>query len=142
LFNAPDFFGEALPTITFNDTIYESEQASTLVAKNLPASIISDLGGSILCEITGFSSSDLQSGKDALAIKSIVSLYYLSDNSYISAEQDPFIYYHTSSVDHKISKLRIRFLNPITQAVIPNTVLGNRNSLFLAITQQVQLFSA
>ena len=142
LFNAPDFFGEALPTITFNDTIYESEQASTLVAKNLPASIISDLGGSILCEITGYSSSDLQSGKDGLAIKSIVSLYYLSDNSYISAEQDPFIYFHTSPVNHTISKLKIRFLNPITQQVIPNTVLGNRNSLFLAITQQVQLFSA
>ena len=142
LFNAPDFFGEGLPTITFNDTIYESEQASTLVAKNLPASIISNLGGSILCEITGYSSGDLQSGKDGLAIKSIVSLYYLSDNSYVSGEQDPFIYYHTSSVEHKISKLKIRFLNPITQEVIPNTVLGNRNSLFLAITQQVQLFSA
>ena len=136
-----DWFGEAAPTVEFSDTIYESEQASSLVARNLPASLLSDLGGSILCEITGFSSSNLQSGKDALAVKSIVSLYYLSDNSYISAEQDPYIYYHTSSVSQTISKLRIRFLNPITQRVISDSILGSRNSLFLAITQQIKLFA-
>jgi hypothetical protein len=136
-----DFFGEASPTVEFADTIYESEQASSLVARNLPASLLSDLGGSILCEITGYASGNLQSGKDALAVKSIVSLYYLSDNSYISGEQDPYIYYHTSSVSQTISKLRIRFLNPITQRVIPDSILGSRNSLFLAITQQIKLFA-
>jgi len=142
LINAPDFYGEGLPTIVYNDTIIESQQASTLVARNLPASLLSDLGGSILCEITGYANgSDLQSGKDLLAVKSIVSLYYLSDNSYISSDIDSYVYYHTSSVSHTISKLKVRFLNPITQKVIPNTVLGNKNSLFLAITQQVQLFA-
>jgi len=141
LMYTPDFFSEGLPTILFNDTIIESEQASTLVARNLPASLLSDLGGSILCEITGYSSGDLQNGKDLLAVKSIVSLYYLSDNSYISSEVDPFIYYHLSTVNHTISKLKVRFLNPITQQVIPDTVLGNKNSLFLAITNQIRLFA-
>jgi len=142
LINAPDFYGEGLPTIDFADTIIESQQASTLVARNLPGSLLSDLGGSILCEITGYANgADLQSGKDLLAVKSIVSLYYLSDNSYISSEIDPYTYFHTSSVSHTISKLKVRFLNPITLKVISNTVLGNKNSLFLAITQQVQLFA-
>ena len=139
LLNVQDFFSEGTLLAGFNDTIIESEQASALTAINLPSSALSQLGGSILIEITGFSTGDLQDGKDSFAVKSIISLYYLSDNSYISSEIDPYIYYHTSSIQQKISKLRVRFLNPITKKVIPDTLLGRNNSLFLAITQNVKL---
>jgi len=123
------------------DLIYASEQASSLIAKNLPSSFITDLGGSILISITGYGTNgNLQDGKDSFAIKSIVSLYYLSDNTYISAEQDPYIYFHTSSVSQTISKLQVRILNPITMQEITPSVLGKNNSLFVAITQNIKLF--
>ena len=139
LLNVQDWFAEGTLLAGYNDMIIESEQASALTAINLPSSALSQLGGSILIEITGFSTGDLQDGKDSFAVKSVVSLYYLSDNSYISSEMDPYIFYHTSSVQQKISKLRVRFLNPITKKVIPDTLLGKNNSLFLAITQNLKL---
>lgn len=139
LMHAPDLAAEHTGLTADNDLVFESEQASSIQATSLPSSLLTELGGSILVEITGFATGDLQDGKDSFAVKSIISLYYLSDNSYISSELDPYVVYHTSSVDHVISKLRVRFLNPITKKVIPNTILGNKNSLFLAITQNLPI---
>jgi hypothetical protein len=71
---------------------------------------------------------------DAFAIKSIVSLFYLTGNTFLSSTGDSYTYYHQSTIPQRISKLKVRLLNPITKKKLTN-LLGKNNSVYITITQ-------
>ena len=86
-------------------------------------------------EITGYGGGSELQDKDAFAVKSIVSLYYLNaTNTYLSSEGDGYTYTHLSNTPQTISALKVRILNPITKKKL-TTLLGNNNSVYLTITQ-------
>ena len=97
-------------------------------------SALNSMGGIILLEITGYGSGSELQDKDAFAVKSIVSLYYLNDNTFLSTTGDNYTYYHLSSIPQTISSLKVRILNPITKKKLTN-FLGNNNAVYLNITQ-------
>jgi len=71
-------------------------------------------------------------------VKSIVSLFYLTGNTYLSSTGDSYTYYHQSTIPQKISKLKVRLLNPITKKKL-TTLLGNNNSVYITVTQNQQI---
>lgn len=117
------------------DIIFESTNQTNLNANNQPTSVLNALGGNILLEITGYGGGSELQDKDAFAVKSIVSLYYLNaTNTYLSSEGDGYTYTHLSNTPQTISALKVRILNPITKQKL-STLLGNNNSVYLTITQ-------
>ena len=85
-------------------------------------------------EITGYGGGSELQDKDAFAVKSIVSLYYLNSNTYLSSEGDGYTYTHLSNTPQTISSLKVRVLNPITKEKL-TSLLGTNNSVYLSITQ-------
>jgi hypothetical protein len=118
--------------------LYASSADSYLLATKQPASVLNDLGGNILIEITGYGTGSELQDVDAFAVKSIVSLYYLTGNTFLSSTGDSFTYYHQSTIPQRISKLRVRILNPITKRKLTN-LLGDNNSVYITITQNQQI---
>jgi hypothetical protein len=127
------------PPAGFNrDVLYASSADSYLLATKQPASVLNDLGGNILIEITGYGTGSELQDVDAFAVKSIVSLYYLTGNTFLSSTGDSFTYYHQSTIPQRISKLKVRILNPITKRKLTN-LLGDNNSVYITITQNQQI---
>ena len=120
------------------DVLYASSSTSFLNAQNQPTSVLNDLGGNILIEITGYGRGSELQDVDAFAVKSIVSLFYLTGNTYLSSTGDSYTYYHQSTIPQKISKLKVRLLNPITKKKL-TTLLGNNNSVYITVTQNQQI---
>jgi hypothetical protein len=117
------------------DTVYASaNQQTKLFAPNASTSVLGNLGGNILIEIVGYGTGSELQDKDAFAIKSIVSLYYLTGNTFLSTTGDGYTYYHLSTIPQTISSLKVRFLNPITKQKLTN-LLGNNNCVYLSIQQ-------
>ena len=140
LFREP-FFSDPVSKIGgFNiDVVYASaNQQTKLLAPNPSSSVLNLLGGNILIEIVGYGSGSELQDKDAFAIKSIVSLYYLTGNTYLSSTGDGYTYYHLSTIPQTISSLKVRFLNPITKQKLTN-ILGNNNCVYLSIQQNKQI---
>lgn len=121
-----------------DDVLYASSEATSLVANNITSSVLNELGGNILIEIVGYGTGSELQDKDAFAIKSVVSLYYLTGNTYLSSTGDQYTYYHQSTIPQVVSKLKVRLLNPITKKKLTN-VLGNNNSIYLTFTQNQQI---
>ncbi len=116
------------------DIIFESTNQTNINASNQPTSVLNTLGGNILLEITGYGGGSELQDKDAFAVKSIVSLYYLNSNTYLSSEGDGYTYTHLSNTPQTISSLKVRVLNPITKEKL-TSLLGTNNSVYLSITQ-------
>ena len=120
------------------DVLYASNSATSLVASNPSTSILDELGGNIMLEIVGYGTGSELQDKDAFAVKSIVSLYFLTGNTFLSSPADTYTYYHQSTIPQIISKLRVRILNPITKKKL-TSILGENNSIYLTITQNQQI---
>ena len=121
------------------DVVYASaNQQTKLLASNPSSSVLDELGGNILIEIVGYGSGSELQDKDAFAIKSIVSLYYLTGNTFLSSTGDGYTYYHLSTIPQTISSLKVRFLNPITKQKLTN-ILGKNNCVYLNIQQNKQI---
>ena len=129
---------QPIPAGFNNDVLYASSEATSLIATNPTSSVLNELGGNILIEIVGYGGGSELQDKDAFAIKSIVSLYYLTGNTYLSSTGDSYTYYHQSTIPQVVSKLKVRLLNPITKKKLTN-VLGNNNSIYLTFTQNQQI---
>jgi hypothetical protein len=117
-----------------NDLAYAVTSETSLNGTQPIISALNSMGGIILLEITGYGSGSELQDKDAFAVKSIVSLYYLNDNTFLSTTGDNYTYYHLSSIPQTISSLKVRILNPITKKKLTN-FLGNNNAVYLNITQ-------
>lgn len=127
------------PPAGFNrDVLYASSAESFLNAKRQPTSVLNDLGGNILIEITGYGTGSELQDVDAFAVKSIVSLFYLTGNTFLSSTGDSYTYYHQSTIPQRISKLKVRILNPITKKKL-TALLGDNNSVYITITQNQQI---
>jgi hypothetical protein len=123
------------PPAGFNtDVLYASTAESNLIAVNQPTSVLDELAGNILIEIVGYGTGSELQDVDAFAIKSIVSLFYLTGNTFLSSTGDSYTYYHQSTIPQRISKLKVRLLNPITKKKLTN-LLGKNNSVYITITQ-------
>jgi hypothetical protein len=122
----------------FNDVLYASTTATSLIGINQPSSILNDLAGNILIEIVGYGMGSELQDREAFAVKSIVSLYYLTGNTFLSSTGDGYTYYHLSTIPQTISKLKVRLLSPLTKQKLTN-ILGNNNSVYLNITQNQQI---
>ena len=118
--------------------LFASSATSFLNAQNQPTSVLNDLGRNILIEITGYGRGSELQDVDAFAVKSIVSLFYLTGNTYLSSTGDSYTYYHQSTIPQRISKLKVRLLNPITKKKL-NTLLGKNNSVYITVTQNQQI---
>ena len=71
---------------------------------------------------------------DAYQIKSIISSYYITANSFATAPfPDSFIYEHHGE-PLIIGSLKVRILNPKTKRVLP---VGPNSTVYLQITQQM-----
>lgn len=134
----PPTTNQPIPAGFGKDVVYASSEATSLVATDSTSSVLNELGGNILIEIIGYGSGSELQDKDAFAIKSIVSLYYLTGNTFLSSTGDSYTYYHQSTIPQVVSKLKVRLLNPITKKKLTN-VLGNNNSIYLTFTQNQQI---
>jgi len=133
-----DFPQPLFPANLEGDIIYASTNSVSLMAGNQPTSVLNTLGGNILLEITGYGGGSELQDKDAFAVKSIVSLYYLNSNTYLSSEGDGYTYTHLSNTPQTISALKVRIINPITKQKL-TSLLGNNNSVYLSITQNKEI---
>lgn len=132
--NATTTIPAKFPANIEGDIIFESTNQTNINATNQPTSVLNTLGGNILLEITGYGGGSELQDKDAFAVKSIVSLYYLNSNTYLSSEGDGYTYTHLSNTPQTISSLKVRVLNPITKEKL-TSLLGTNNSVYLSITQ-------
>lgn len=92
--------------------------------------------GHYLIQIDGYMS-EFISPNQVMNIKAIVSSYYQSQSSFVTAPfSDSYSYVHTSPVPLVLSNLKIRVLNPIT--LEPVTGLGPNNAVYLQINRSIQ----
>jgi hypothetical protein len=102
-----------------------------LAAKDI--AVDEDDTGHYLIEITGFNTTFVNE-TEKNEVKSIVSSYYVSQNSFVSnAMPENFIYYHHGQ-PMKLSQLKVRILNPKTLQEMPQ--LGPNTSVYLGIAKQ------
>jgi len=89
--------------------------------------------GHFLIEVNGYQTNFFDE-KDAYQVKSIISSYYITANSFATAPfPDSFVYeHHGESII--IGALKIRILNPKTKKVLP---IGPNSTVYLQITQQL-----
>jgi len=115
-------------TLVSNPLYYEVQSTNYLTAANVP--LDTKEAGHYLLEIQGYNTTHIDETQKS-EIKSIVSSYYISQNSFVSnAFPENFKYYHYGP-DMKIACLKIRILNPITKQEIP--LLGNNSTVYLSI---------
>ncbi len=115
-------------TLVSNPLYYEVQSTNYLTAPNVP--LDTQEAGHYLLEIQGYSTTHIDETQKS-EIKSIVSSYYISQNSFVSnAFPENFKYYHYGP-DMKIACLKIRILNPITKQEVP--LLGNNSTVYLSI---------
>jgi len=126
------------PANVGSDSIFASTNSISILASNAPNSVLNALGGNILLEITGYGGGSELQDKDAFAVKSIVNLYYLNSNTYLSTEGDGYTYTHLSNTPQTISSLKVRILNPITKEKLTK-LLGKNNSVYITITQNKEI---
>jgi hypothetical protein len=115
-------------TLVSNPLYYEVQSTNYLTATNVP--LDTQEAGHYLLEIQGYSTTHIDETQKS-EIKSIVSSYYISANSFVSnAFPENFKYYHYGP-SMKIACLKIRILNPITKQEVP--LLGNNSTVYLSI---------
>lgn len=121
------------------DPLYSAVQTTNqITATSIP--VDTEDTGHYLIEITGYSTSFMNNTEKS-EVKSIVSSYYVSPNSFISnANPENFVYYH-SGQPIKMTNLKIRILNPLNLEESP--LLGPNTSVYLQIVKQYsKLFQA
>jgi hypothetical protein len=89
--------------------------------------------GHFLIELNGYQTNFFDE-TDAYQIKSIISSYYITANSFATAPfPDSFVYEHHGE-PLMIGALKVRVLNPKTKKVLP---IGPNSTVYLQITQQL-----
>jgi hypothetical protein len=122
---------DSLPFMQFP---FSSIGQRTINAVTVPTSELET--GHYLIEISGYQS-EFISPSELMNIKAIVSSYYQSQSSFVTAPfSDSYTYVHTSPVPLVLSNLKIRVLNPIT--LKPVTGLGTNNAVYLQINRNLQ----
>ena len=131
--------------ISFRDALYRqwnvngyngmiSWQAnSTITLDAIQAPLNPNDTGHFLIELNGYQTNFFDE-TDAYQIKSIISSYYITANSFATAPfPDSFVYEHHGE-PLIIGALRVRILNPKTKKVLP---IGPNSTVYLQITQQL-----
>ena len=124
------------PTLTSqfalqNKIIYFNVETTTAInATNLPNDPTDT--GHALISIEGYNG-NLITEKDKLSVKTLVSTYFSSPNSFITnAEPDSFVYEHIGE-PIKLQHLKVRILDPYTGKELLS--VGDNSSVYLEITQ-------
>jgi hypothetical protein len=117
---------------TFNGTYTWESEKTVMVDATGPPLNPSDTGH-FLIEITGYNTNYFDEN-DAYQVKSIISSYYITANSFATAPfPDSFVYEHHGE-PLIIGSLKVRILNPKTKKVLP---IGPNSTIYLQITQQL-----
>lgn len=148
-----DVYGNLLTfPSTFRDTVYRQYSNQSFSQKQPPlygtmtwestsTNMVEAVGpplnpgdtGHFLIEITGYNTNYFDEN-DAYQVKSIISSYYITANSFATAPfPDSFVYEHHGE-PLIIGSLKIRILNPKTKKVLP---IGPNSTIYLQITQQL-----
>jgi hypothetical protein len=115
-------------TLVSDPMYYEVQSTNYLTANTVP--LDNTEAGHYLIEIQGYSTTHIDEQQKS-EIKSIVSSYFISANSFVSnALPENFRYYHYGP-SMKISCLKIRILNPITKQEV--LLLGGNSTVYLSI---------
>lgn len=137
---------------TFRDTIYrgylgdgfsgpQTNKYGTIIWESDSTNMVEAVGpplnpsdtGHFLIEITGYNTNYFDEN-DAYQVKSIISSYYITANSFATAPfPDSFIYEHHGE-PLIIGSLKVRILNPKTKKVLP---IGPNSTIYLQVTQQL-----
>lgn len=116
----------------YNGTLtWESDSTNMIEAVNMPINPTDT--GHFLIELTGYSTNYFDEN-DAYQVKSIVSSYYITANSFATAPfPDSFIYQHHGE-PLIIGSLKVRILSPKTKKVLP---IGPNSTIYLQVSQQL-----
>lgn len=110
---------------------WEADSTNTLDAIQAPLN--PNDTGHFLIELNGYQTNFFDE-TDAYQIKSIISSYYITANSFATAPfPDSFVYEHHGE-PIIIGALKVRILNPKTKKVLP---IGPNSTVYLQITQQM-----
>ena len=110
---------------------FEVQNTNTLNAGKIPT--VRDQTGHFLIEIVGYNSIYLDD-KNKREIKSIVSSYYVSQNSFVSQVfPESYNYYHVGA-PISISNLKIRILDPFT---MEEAQIGPNNSVYIQVNKML-----
>jgi len=127
----PDCIYENLVNGYTGTITWESDSTNTLDASQAPLN--PNDTGHFLIELNGYQTNFFDE-TDAYQIKSIISSYYITANSFATAPfPDSFVYEHHGE-PIIIGALRVRILNPKTKKVLP---IGPNSTVYLQITQQL-----
>jgi hypothetical protein len=127
----PDCIYENLVNGYTGTITWESDSTNTLDASQAPLN--PNDTGHFLIELNGYQTNYFDEN-DAYQIKSIISSYYITANSFATAPfPDSFVYEHHGE-PLIIGGLRVRILNPKTKKVLP---IGPNSTVYLQITQQL-----
>jgi len=127
----PETIYDTLVTGYTGTLVWESDSTNTIDAVQTPSN--PDDTGHFLIELNGYQTNFFDE-TDAYQIKSIISSYYITANSFATAPfPDSFVYEHHGE-PLIIGALRVRILNPKTKKVLP---IGPNSTVYLQITQQL-----
>ena len=120
------------PTITqLQNSYFEVQNTTPINAGTIPT--IKDATGHYLIEITGYNSIYLDDNSKR-EIKSIVSSYYVSANSFVSQPfPDSYNFFHTGA-PMAMSNIKIRILDPYT---MQEANIGPNSSVYLQINKML-----
>jgi hypothetical protein len=112
--------------------VWESDTTNTLDALSPPVN--PNDTGHFLLEIQGYTNSFFDE-KNSYQVKSIVSNYYISPNSFATSPfADSFLYIHHGD-PMLISQLKVRILSPKTKQPYP--LIGPNSTVYLQLGQQI-----
>jgi hypothetical protein len=135
-FNYPTTFRDYLYRIYLDgafDGTYTWESDSTNMINAISPPVNPNDTGHFLIEINSYPTNFFDE-TDAYQVKSIISSYYITANSFATAPfPDSFVYIHHGE-PLIIGALKIRILNPKTKKVLP---IGPNSTIYLQITQQL-----
>jgi len=118
-----------IPPTTY---VWESDVTNTLDASSPPVN--PNDTGHFLLEIQGYTNSFFDE-QNSYQVKSIVSNYYISPNSFATAPfPDSFIYIHSGD-PMLIRQLKVRILSPKTKQPYP--LLGPNSTVYMQLTQNI-----
>jgi hypothetical protein len=120
------------PTVTqLQNTYYQVQNTTPINARTIPT--IKDATGHYLIEITGYNSIYLDDNSKR-EIKSVVSSYYVSANSFVSQPfPDSYNYFHTGA-PLGMSNIKIRILDPYT---MQEANIGPNSSVYLQVNKML-----
>lgn len=119
----------AVPPTTY---VWESDTTNTLDASSPPVN--PNDTGHFLLEIQGYSN-DFFDENNSYQVKSIISNYYISPNSFATAPfPDSFIYIHRGE-SISMSQMKVRILSPKTKQPYP--LIGPNSTVYLQLTQNL-----